>query len=205
VRSTILFKVESHSLCPHRIGINALDFFLLVAASTHGGNHLGQGIGTLVGLIVTFSVTFAILTFGLFIPPDVVAPGLIVAFLTFTDLEIKLVVMGTVLYPPDLGVGLAYGAQDVPVLTFLTWGLGGLIAGLLSKDILPGVLSALFSAIIGAFLVWLLVFFVKVPDFTQIAGTESMLLLQRVLIGTLYPAIATAVGGLLGGGISRQR
>ena len=166
---------------------------------------LGQGLGTLVGLVVTFTVTFVILTFGLFIPPDVVDPRIINDFLTFTDLELKLVVMGTVLYPSELGVGLTYGAQDVPVLMFLTWGLGGLIAGLLSKDILPGVLSALFSAIIGAFLIWLLVFFVQVPDFTQIAGAESMLLLQRVLTGTLYPAIATAFGGLLGGGISRER
>ncbi len=113
--------------------------------------------------------------------------------------------MGTVLYPSALGVGLTYGAQEVPVLMFLTWGLGGIIAGLLSKDILPGVLSAIFSAIIGAFLVWLLVFFVQVPDFTLIAGTESMVLLERVLTGTLFPVIATAVGGLLGGGISRQR
>ena len=166
---------------------------------------MGQGLGTLVGLVVAFTVTFVILTFGLFIPPDVVDPRIIDDFLTFTDLELKLVVMGTVLYPSNLGFHLEYGAQEVPVLMFLTWGLGGLIAGLLSKDILPGVLSAVFSAIIGAFLVWLLVFFVQVPDFTQIAGAESMILLERVLTGTLYPVIATAVGGLLGGGISRQR
>ncbi len=177
----------------------------MLAASTHGGNHLGQGLGTLVGLVVTFAVTFVILTFGLFIPPDVVDPRIINDFLAFTDLELKLVIMGTVLYPPNLGAELMYGAEEVPVLMFLTWGLGGLIAGLLSKDILPGVLSAIFSAIIGAFLVWLLVFFVQVPDFTLIAGTESMALLERVLTGTLYPAIATAFGGLLGGGISRER
>jgi hypothetical protein len=166
---------------------------------------LGQGLGTLVGLVVTFAVTFVILTFGLFIPPDVVDPRIINDFLAFTDLELKLAVMGTVLYPPDLGGVLTYGAQEVPVLMFLTWGLGGLIAGLLSKDILPGVLSAIFSAIIGAFLVWLLVFFIQVPDFTLIAGTESMLLLQIVLTGTMYPVIATGFGGLLGGGISRER
>ena len=166
---------------------------------------MGQGLGTLVGLVVAFTVTFVILTFGLFIPPDVVDPRIIDDFLVFTDLELKLDVLGTVLYTYRLGVGLTYGAQEVPVLMFLTWGLGGLIAGLLSKDILPGVLSAIFSAIIGAFLVWLLVFFVQVPDFTLIAGTASMVLLERVLTGTLYPVIATAFGGLLGGGISRQR
>jgi len=171
---------------------------------------LGQGIGTLAGLLVAFALTFLILSIGVAIPPEVIDPTIISDFLSRSDLELKLVIISTVLYPTTLsgvniGIYIGYGARGSEVLMFLVWGTGGLVAGLLSRDIVQGLFAALFAVIIGAFLSWLLIFFVQTTDYAAIIGGESMLILQVVLEGALYPAIASVVGGLLGGGISRPR
>lgn len=171
---------------------------------------MGQGLGTLFGLITAFAFTFVILTFGQSIPGDVLDPAIVADFLASSDLELKLAVVGTVLYPsaftvPGLGELLSLGAQGATVWMFLVWGTAGLVAGLVARDIVPAIFAAVFAAIIGAFLTWLLVFIVQTTDFAAIFGTSSMLILQAVLEGSLYPGIATVVGGLLGGGISRER
>ena len=130
-----------------------------------------------------------------------------------SDLELRLAVVGTVLYPspgflgtPSLGTLVTYGAEGWSVLMWLAWGTGGLIAGLASKDFLPGVMAGIIGAVIGAFLTWLLFFMIS-PAFniTAIFEPASMYIMQAALEGTIYPAIACTIGGLLGGGISRDR
>ncbi|TFG10884.1 hypothetical protein EU538_00315 [Candidatus Thorarchaeota archaeon] len=166
---------------------------------------MGQGIGTIVGLVTTFAVVFIILSFGIFIPEDVIDPSIVADFMNRPDLELKLAVVGTILYPPHLGVQLSFGAQGGTVLMALAWGVGGLLAGLLSRDIVGGIFAAVFAVVIGAFLTWLLVFFIGTADISQILGAPSLLLLQFVLEGMLYPSIAAIIGGLLGGAITRKR
>jgi hypothetical protein len=169
---------------------------------------LGQILGTFIGLIVAFAITFVILTFAIVIPfniNDVVDAAIVQDFLEFSDLEMKLAVVGSVLYPSIQLYNTVGGADGATVLMFLAWGTGGLLAGLLSRDFIQGVFAAVFSTIIGAFLIWLLVFFISPFSTNSIIGPESMTLLNGVLVGTLYPAIAAVVGGLLGGGITRER
>ncbi len=174
---------------------------------------MGQGLGTLLGLITAFAITFIVLTFGTYMPNDLISGIIVDDFLSYNDLEIRLAVVGTVLYPspgflgtPSLGALVDYGAEGWSVLMFLAWGTGGLIAGLAAKDFLPGVMAAVIAAVIGAFLTWLLFFMIS-PAFniTAIFQPASMYLMQAALEGTIYPAIACTIGGLLGGGISRDR
>ncbi len=166
---------------------------------------MGQAIGAIVGLVTTFAVVFIILSFGIYIPDDVIAPSIVTDFMNRPDLELKLAVIGTILYPPHLGVQLSFGAQGGTVLMALAWGTGGLLAGLLARDVVGGIFAAVFAVVIGAFLTWLLVFFISTSDVSQILGGPSLLLLQFVLEGMLYPSIAAIIGGLLGGAITRKR
>ncbi|MGY5853989.1 MAG: hypothetical protein RTU92_10515 [Candidatus Thorarchaeota archaeon] len=165
---------------------------------------MGQGIGTIVGLITAFAVTFIFLMLGDFMPSDVISPVIVTDFLSHPDFEIKLAVVGTVMYP---GVAelLPYGAESATVLMALSWGIGGLVAGLLARDFVKGVFAALFAVIIGAFLTWLLLFFVQSTDYAQIFGSLSLMLMENTLLGALYPGIAAIIGGVLGGGITRRR
>jgi hypothetical protein len=174
---------------------------------------LGQGLGTLVGLITAFAITFVVLTFGTFVPNDLISGIVVTDFLNNSDLELRLAVVGTVLFPspgflgsPSLGTLVGYGAEYASGLMWIAWGTGGLLAGLLSKDFLPGIMAAIIGAVIGAFLTWLLFFMIS-PSFNIMAIFEpgSMYIMQAALEGTIYPAIACAIGGLLGGGISRDR
>jgi hypothetical protein len=177
---------------------------------------LGQGLGTLLGLVTAFAMTFIILTFGMVMPNDLIAATIVDDFLMHSDLEVRLAVTGTILYPApaflgstSLGSLVGYGAAGATVLMWLAWGTGGLVAGLLTKDIFPAILSAIFSAIIGAFLTWLLFFMIS-PSFasTGIAAIfqqGSLLIMQASLEGTIWPAIACAIGGILGGAITRDR
>ncbi|MCF2136028.1 MAG: hypothetical protein K9W43_02210 [Candidatus Thorarchaeota archaeon] len=166
---------------------------------------MGQVLGTFVGLLIAFVFTFLILMFGGSIHEDLINPAIVADFINRPDLEFKLAIVGTVLYPPFLGMQLGFGAQGSTILMFLAWGVGGLIAGLLARDIVPGILAAVLSVVIGAFLIWLLVFFIGTVDFMALFGGESMLILQFVLEGALYPGIAAAIGGLIGGAIMRDR
>ena len=105
-----------------------------------------------------------------------------------------------------MGSVVGYGAGGASVLMFLAWGTGGLIAGLMSKDFLPGILSAVFAAILGAILTWLLFFMISPGfDIAAIFATGSLLLMQVALEGAIYPCIACVIGGILGGGITRDR
>ena len=171
---------------------------------------MGQIAGTIAGLITAFAIVFIILTFGLVIPNDIIRSSIVTDFLSRTDLELKLTIVGTVLYPSSLGgitlgTYVGYGADGATVLMALAWGTGGLVAGLVSREVAQGVLAAIFSVVLGAILVWLLVFFVVTTDYSAIIGGESILILQVVLEGAFYPAIAVVIGGLLGSGISRER
>jgi hypothetical protein len=171
---------------------------------------LGQFLGTIAGLITAFAITFIVLTFGLSIPEDVVHSAIVNDFLNWPDLELKFTVVATVLYPTNLsgvtlGTYVGYGATGSTVLMFLAWGTGGLFAGLLSRDLIQGIIAAIFSVVLGAFLSWLLIFFVVSGIVAEIFGGVSMLLLQVTLEGALYPVLAAVVGGILGGGISRRR
>lgn len=172
---------------------------------------MGQLLGTFTGLITAFAIAFVILTFGGVMPEDLISSTIVTDFLSHTDLEMRLAVVGTVLYPAivgyegGLGVILSTGAQGGTVLMALAWGAGGLIAGLFARDILSGILAALFAVIAGAFLTWILVFVLQTDDFLAIFGGASMVILEAVLYGSIYPAIAAVVGGVLGGGITRER
>jgi len=171
---------------------------------------LGQLLGTFIGLITAFAIAFVVLTFGGVMPEDLISSTVVADFLSYTDLEMRLAVVGTVLYPATVGFSglgaiLMTGAQGGTVLMALAWGTGGLMAGLFARDILSGILAALFAVIAGAFLTWILVFVIGTTDFTALFGGPSMLILEAVLYGSLYPAIAAVVGGILGGGITRQR
>jgi hypothetical protein len=171
---------------------------------------MGQFIGTLVGLVVSFVLCFAILTLGT-IMPDALIPSRIVAdFLSRPDLELRLAIAGTVMYPSafgsaSLGAMLSMGAQSATVLMFVAWGTGGLVAGLLARGPLQGIFAGVFSVVIGAILIWLLVFFIQTSDFGAIFGAASMFILEAVFEGSVYPLIGVGVGGLLGGAISRER
>jgi AcrR family transcriptional regulator len=172
---------------------------------------LGQGLGTIFGLITAFAITFIVMTFGIYMPADLISPIVVQDFLSNSDLEIRLAVVGTVLYPSALGGSslgsvIGYGASGASVLMFLAWGTGGLIAGLMSKDFLPAILAGMFAAIIGAFLTWLLIFAISPGfDIAAIIAPASLLLLEVALEGAIYPAIACIIGALLGGGITRDR
>jgi len=161
-------------------------------------------------------MTFIILTFGVYMPNDLIAATVVDDFLVTGELEIRLAVTGTILYPApaflgstSLGSLVGYGASGATVLMWLAWGTGGLVAGLMTKDIFPGLLSAIFSAIIGAFLTWILFFMISAPFATTgiaaIFQPGSLLIMQASLEGVVYPAIACAIGGILGGAITRDR
>jgi hypothetical protein len=177
---------------------------------------LGQGLGTLLGMITAFAVTFVVLMFGSFMPNDLIASTIVDDFLITNELEIRLAVTGTILYPApallgstSLGSLVGYGASGGTVLMWLAWGIGGLVAGLMTREVFPGILSAVFSAIVGAFLTWLLFFMIS-PSFAStgimaIFQQGSLIIMQAALEGTVYPAIACAIGGLLGGAITRDR
>lgn len=171
---------------------------------------MGQGLGILGGLITAFVITFLILTFGQLIPADLVHTSVVNDFLSRSDLELKLAVVSTVLFPGSLGsVNLysyvGYGAQGGMVLTYLAWGVGGLVAGLLTRDIIQAVFASLLTVILAAFLTWLLVFFIASTDPFALVSDVSMLILEVVLNSAIFPAIAAVIGGLLGGGITRER
>lgn len=171
---------------------------------------MGQGLGILGGLITAFVITFLILTFGQLIPADLVHTSVVNDFLSRTDLELKLAVVSTVLFPGSLGsVNLynfvGYGAQGGMVLTYLAWGAGGLVAGLLTRDIIQGIFASLLTVILAAFLTWLLVFFIASTDPFALISDVSMIILEVVLNSAIFPAIAAVIGGLLGGGITRER
>ena len=151
------------------------------------------------------------MTFGVYIPEELLPQAIVDDFLSFNDLELRLAVVATVLYPSafglqSVGIVMGFGASGATVLTFLAWGAGGLIAGLAAKDFLPGVLAAVFATVIGAFLTWLL-FFIISPgaDIMSIFATSSLILMESAILGAIYPAIAATIGGLLGGGITRDR
>jgi hypothetical protein len=171
---------------------------------------LGQFIGTLVALVVGFALCFAILTLGSIMPDALIPSSIVADFLSSPDLELRLVITGTVMYPSafgsaSLGAMLSTGARSATVLMFLAWGTGGLIGGLLARGPVQGIFAGVFSVVLGAFLIWLLVFFVQTPDFGAIFGTASLLILEAVFEGSVYPFIGVGVGGLLGGAISRER
>ena len=172
---------------------------------------MGQFTGALAGLITAFVITFLILTFGLLIPTDIIRSVIVEDFLSRVDLELKLAIVSTVLYPTSLTAGVnlstyvGYGADVGTVLTYLAWGAGGLVAGLLTRNVAQGVMAAIFAVIIGAFLSWLLVFFLVTTDYMAIVGGASMLILQVVLESSVFPCIAAVIGGLLGAGITRER
>jgi len=185
-------------------------FYNIKLCEINGDIEMGQIAGTLAGIVTAFAIVFIILTFGLIIPNDVIRSSIVTDFLSRTDLELKLTIVGTVLYPSSLGgitlgTYVGYGADGATVLMALAWGTGGLVAGLVSREVAQGVLAAIFSVVLGAILVWLLVFFVVTTDYSAIIGGESILILQVVLEGAFYPAIAVVIGGLLGSGISRER
>lgn len=172
---------------------------------------MGQGLGTIFGLVTAFAIAFVIMTFGIYMPEDLIASSVVQDFLSNGDLELRLAVVGTILYPSafggqSLGSVVGFGASGASVLMFLCWGTGGLIAGLMSKDFLPGILAAVFAAVIGALLTWLLFFMISPGfDITGIFGPASLILMQVALEGAIYPAIACTIGGILGGGITRDR
>ncbi|MHA1637077.1 MAG: hypothetical protein ACTSUO_05790 [Candidatus Thorarchaeota archaeon] len=172
---------------------------------------MGQFTGALAGLVAAFVLAFLILTFGLLIPTDIVKTAIVEDFLSRADLELKLAIVSTVLFPTSLTVGVnlstyvGYGADGGTVLTYLAWGTGGLIAGLLTRDVAQGVLAGIFAVIIGAFLSWLLIFFLVTADYMAIIGGASILILQVVLESSVFPCIAAVIGGLLGAGITRER
>lgn len=160
----------------------------------------------IVGLVVAYVMAFLVLTFGLFIPSQVIPPALVSEFLSVNDLELRVAIVGTVLYPYYLGSHLSFGATQTTVLTFVTWGTAGLVAGLLARGFLEGLFASLFAVIIGAFLTWLLIFLIQpYADLFALFGTESMIIMQLALQGSIWPGVASIVGGLLGGGISRDR
>jgi len=143
-------------------------------------------------------------------PEDLISSTIVTDFLSHTDLEMRLAVAGTVLYPPlfgmeGIGAILTTGAQGGTVLMALAWGTGGLVAGLFARDILSGILAALFAVVTGAFLTWILVFVLQTSDFMALFGYASMVILEAVLYGSIYPSIAAVVGGILGAGITRER
>jgi hypothetical protein len=172
---------------------------------------LGQGIGTIVGLIAAFAITFIVMTFGPYMPEDLIPSAIVSDFLSYNDLELRLAVVGTILYPSAFGLAglgsiVGYGASGATVLMFLAWGTGGLLAGLLSKDFIPGILAGVFATIIGAFLTWLLFFMISSgASITSILDPGSLILMEAALEGAIYPAIAATIGGILGGGITRDR
>lgn len=167
---------------------------------------MNQAISSLVGLLVAFLFAFIILTIGFMMPPEVVSPGIVADFLDYSDLEVRLAIVGTVLYPPYLGAQIHVGATHTTVLTWVAWGLAGLIVGLLARGIPQGVLGSTSSVVIGALLMWLLIFLIQpYGDIANLFGTESMIILQVTLQGAIYPGIAAAIGGLLGGAITRER
>ena len=106
---------------------------------------MGQGLGTLFGLITAFALTFIVLTFGFIMPNDLIASTIVDDFLGTTELEIRLAITGTILYPApaflgstSLGSLVPYGAPGATVLMWLAWGTGGLVAGLFTKEIFIG-------------------------------------------------------------------
>ena len=171
---------------------------------------MSQLIGTLVGLVVGFAIAFVVLTLGTIMPEALIPSSIVADFLSRPDLELRLAIVGTVMYPSafgsvSIGAMLGLGTSSWTVLMFLAWGTAGLVAGLLARGVVEGIFAAVFSVILGAFLIWLLVFFIQTPDFGALFSVGSVLILEAVFEGSIYPLIGVAIGGLLGGGISRER
>ncbi len=171
---------------------------------------MGQGVGIVAGFLTAFIITFLILLFGQYVPSELVPQSIVNDFLSYSDLELKLAIVSTVLFPTslttvNLGTYVGYGAQGGTVLTYLAWGCAGLVAGLLTRDIVQAIIAALLSVLMAAFLTWLLIFFIATTDPMALIGSQSLLLLELVLGSSLYPIITAVIGGLLGGGISRER
>lgn len=172
---------------------------------------MGQKLGIVIGLVTAYAIVFAILAFGTFIPEDVIDSVVVTDFLTRNDLELKIAITSTVLYPSalgstSLGSYLGFGAQGASVLMFLAWGTAGLVAGLVARGIPDGVVSSISAVVVGAVLNWLLVFFISPGvDFTAIFGTASLIILQILLEATIFPIIGATIGGVLGGAITRKR
>ncbi len=160
--------------------------------------------------MTAFVVVFLILTLGPYIPADIIDSVIVSDFIARTDLELKLEIVSTILFPTsltsvNLGTYVGFGAQGGTVLTSLAWGVGGLVAGLLTRDIKLGVLSAITSVVIAAVLTWLLVFFIATSDPLALISDVSLIILEVVLSSSIYPIIAAVIGGLLGGAITRER
>jgi hypothetical protein len=50
---------------------------------------LGQGLGTLFGLITAFAIAFLVMTFGPFMPEDLISSSIVTDFLSNADLVYK--------------------------------------------------------------------------------------------------------------------
>jgi hypothetical protein len=155
-----------------------------------GSSNTSLIIGIVVGFLAILGIAYGIIYLTATGVLPLVGPGLVSAstgatFLAAPILDQLLLIHNDIL----LNILSAY------ILAPVIWLIGGLIAGLISRDMMKGAAAGLIMAMIAPFLCYGLDFF--------LGGANGALLLTWVLNGLLAGLIA-AVGGVIGGTLTSQ-
>ena len=147
-------------------------------------------IGIVIGFLATLGITYGLIyATALAILPlsgaGLIPPAITTIFLTEPVLNQLFMIYSDVLL----------NILNVYILAPVIWLLGGLIAGLIVRDMMKGAAAGLILAMIAPFLCYGL-------DFL-LGGLNGALLLTWVLNGLLAGLIA-AVGGVIGGTLTSQ-
>ncbi len=147
-------------------------------------------IGIIVGFLATLGIAYGLIyaTVLAILPlsgPGLIPPATVATFLTEPILNQLFIIYNDVL----LNILAVY------ILAPIIWLIGGLIAGLIVRDMMKGAAAGLILAMIAPFLCYGL-------DFL-LGGLNGALLLTWVLNG-LLAGLITAVGGVIGGTLTSQ-
>jgi hypothetical protein len=99
------------------------------------------------------------------------------------------------------------GGTSTYILGSIIWIMSGLVAGMLTRDIIKGVSAGLVSAIIMALVCWIVrwVLLGGFPDVTLLLDQTLLDLLLMWVINGVLAGIIAAVGGAVGGTLTSQR
>lgn len=150
-------------------------------------------IGPLIGLVIAFVLVWVLMAYAP-LPASYLDPSIISHFNSAPDLERKLlVIIDEVLYPPS----------GISTVAMLSWGAGGLVTGLITQGPGRGLMAAIMSVILGVVLVWL--FYVALfGSIGSIFSSASLIQLDNYFMHSIWGAVSSGFGGLLGGAINRE-
>ncbi len=155
-----------------------------------GSSNTGLIIGIVVGFLATLGIAYGIIYATAIGILPLVGPGLVPASTAATFLVVPILNQLFMVYNDVL-----LNILVVYILAPVIWLIGGLIAGLIVRDMMKGASAGLIMAMIAPFVCYGL-------DFL-LGGANGALLLSWVLNGLLAGFIA-AVGGVIGGTLTSQ-